>query len=164
MPEPETSALDKASEALIRRLYPSLRRFAAVTGPPEVEPNDLVQEALLRTLRTVALADLDHPEAYLRRVILNLSSNHRRSLGRTRRRLASIEVLTPSVRRDDYPSDLDDLFALSPQSRAVLYLAEIEKSPHAEIAMTLGITESHSRKLASKARRKLRADLEEADS
>lgn len=45
MPDPETSALDKASEALIRRLYPSMRRFAAVAGPPEVEPNDLVQEA-----------------------------------------------------------------------------------------------------------------------
>ncbi len=34
---------------LIHDLYPSLRRLAAVVGPADVEPDDLVQEALLRS-------------------------------------------------------------------------------------------------------------------
>jgi len=31
-------------------LYPQLRRFAAVVSPMEVDPHDLVQDALERTL------------------------------------------------------------------------------------------------------------------
>ncbi|MBX3286283.1 MAG: RNA polymerase subunit sigma-24, partial [Actinobacteria bacterium] len=63
-------------------LYPALRRFAAVVGGPATEPDDLVQEALARTLARGSLADLDDPAVYLRRVVARLASNERRSQGR----------------------------------------------------------------------------------
>jgi hypothetical protein len=34
-------------EVLLVRLYPTLRRFAAVVAPPEVAPDDLVHDALV---------------------------------------------------------------------------------------------------------------------
>jgi DNA-directed RNA polymerase specialized sigma24 family protein len=37
---------------LIAALYPALRRIAAVAGSVDIEPDDLVQEALMRVLRT----------------------------------------------------------------------------------------------------------------
>ena len=37
--------------ALFARLYPGLRRFAAVCGSFDTDPDDLVQEAVARTLR-----------------------------------------------------------------------------------------------------------------
>lgn len=162
MTQESRARLDDVTEQSIRRMYASLRRFAAVTGPPETDPDDLVQEALFRTLRAVGLAELQDPEAYIRRVIVNLSSNDRRSRGRTRRGLDRLMAAVPADgRRDDYPSDLADLWALAPRARAVLYLSEVERVPHAEIATSLGITESQSRKLASTARRRLREHIED---
>ena len=72
-------------EATFAGLYPRLRRLAAVAAPLEVDPDDLVQDALVRVLRRGPLADLDDPGAYLAKVIVNLASNSRRGLGRRRR-------------------------------------------------------------------------------
>jgi DNA-directed RNA polymerase specialized sigma24 family protein len=44
------SGIRDKDRVLIDDLYPSLRRFAAVVGPAEVEPDALVQEALLWVL------------------------------------------------------------------------------------------------------------------
>ena len=61
-------------DQLFARLYPSLRRFAAVVAPREIDPDDLLQEATARALRRGPLGRLDHPEAYLRRTMVNLAS------------------------------------------------------------------------------------------
>ena len=53
-----------AETSLSRELYPKLRRFAAVVGPSEVDPNDLVQEALVRVMQHQPLSSLDHPSAW----------------------------------------------------------------------------------------------------
>ncbi len=69
---PET-LLDAEAE-LFKKLYPPLRRFAAVVTPVEVEPDDLLQEAVTRALRRGSLTELDNPGAYLRRAMVNLAS------------------------------------------------------------------------------------------
>lgn len=74
----------RADEAVFAGLYPELRRFAAVASPVELDPDDLVQDALERTLRRQSLASLANPKAYLFRVMLNLASNQRRGLMRGR--------------------------------------------------------------------------------
>ena len=65
--------MDEESQ-LFAELYGPLRRFAAVVGPIEVDPDDLLQEAVARVLRRRRLTDLDQPGAYLRRTIVNLAS------------------------------------------------------------------------------------------
>ncbi len=155
-----SDGIDRSTDELIRRIYPSLRRFAAIAGSWSSEPDDLVQEALLRTLRSRRLVDLEFPEAYVRRAIVNIASNERRSDIRQDRRLQRVSGGASVNAEDTYPSDLADLYDLPAQSRAVLYLAEVENASHAEIAAMLGITEAHSRTVASRARQVLRARTE----
>ena len=144
---------------LFTELYPGLRRFAAATGPREVDPDDLVQEAVARTLRTHQLSELDDAGAYLRRTIVNLASNHRRGFARWRAAINRVGR-TDEGRSEEYDSDLADLLRVPPDGRAVLYLVEVEGRPYAETAQLLGITEEAARTRAARARRRLRLDLE----
>jgi len=140
-------------------LYPSLRRFAAVVGSRHHDPDDLVQEALARTLATGPLTEIDNPAAYLRRAVSNLAINRGRAEATHRRHMAL--SLTDVAISDHYPSDLDELRRLSPIDRAVIYLVDVEGRPFAETAAMLGITAAAARLRASRARRRLREILEE---
>ena len=151
------SPLDEDAR-LFAELYGPLRRFAAVVGPIELDPDDLLQEAVVRVLRRGRLSDLDDPGAYLRKTMVNLASNHRRGLAVRRK---ALERLRAEVRpaSDVYPSDLVDLLRLAPQERAVLYLSAVEGYRYAEIGRMLGCSEAAARKRAMKARRRLREPL-----
>jgi len=140
--------------------YPALRRFAAVVGPDECDPDDLVQEAVARVLRHHRLDELDEPLAYLRRTVVNLASNERRRFAIGRR---ALRKLAPDGRdrTDDYPSDLSDLEHLSAAERAVLYLSEVDGYRFAEIGRLLGCSEVAARKRAMSGRRRLYAVLTE---
>lgn len=152
------AGVDPDDQQLIRDLYPALRRIAAVAGPVDVDPDDLVQEALMRTLRRHRLADLDHPLAYLRTAIVNLASNQRRSAARRRRAYARHGA--DDVFDQSYPSDVFELLALPPRQRALLYLVEVDGLPYDEAAAQLGMTTIGARKAASRAREKLRTAWE----
>jgi RNA polymerase sigma-70 factor (ECF subfamily) len=156
----EREPVAMGDDELFEQLYPALRRWAAVTGPPGVEPDDLVQEAVARTLRHHTLGELDDPGAYLRRTIVHLAANQRRGMARLRRAVTRIgrddEGRTP-----EYASDLSDLLHLAPASRALLYLVVVEGHSYAEAANALGISEEAARTRASRARRRLRLDIQE---
>jgi RNA polymerase sigma-70 factor (ECF subfamily) len=147
--------------SLFASLYPALRQFAAVTGSVDVEPDDLVQEAVARTLRSHRLVDLDDAGAYLRRAIVNLAANRRRSMARFRLALARLDRVD-EAQLVEYGSDLDDLLRLEPEARALLFMVEVEGHSYAEAAVVLEITEEAARARAARARRRLRADLEGA--
>ena len=51
--------------ALFDDLYVELRRFAAFVADSDIEPDDLVQDALLATLKRYELSELENPAAYL---------------------------------------------------------------------------------------------------
>lgn len=144
-------------------LYPGLRRFAGAIRPSHVEADDLIQEAVARTLRRRTLAELEDPGAYLRSAIVRLASNERRSWFRGRRAAERSRVVEPVD--DARPSDLDDLMSLAPADRAVLYLSAVEGLSFAEVGDVVGCTEEAARTRASRARRRLRAELgaEDAD-
>jgi RNA polymerase sigma-70 factor (ECF subfamily) len=154
------SSIDEKERELITSLYPSLRRIAAVAGSVDVEPDDLVQEALMRTLRKGKISDLDNPLAFLRKTIVNLASNQRRSLSRKRKALGRLSIeegWSPS-----YPADIEGILDLPPRHRAILYLVEVEDVPYAEVAEQLGITTVAARAMANRARKRARAALEVA--
>jgi RNA polymerase sigma factor (sigma-70 family) len=154
-----TGRLEAEERDLVADLYPSLRRFASVVSPPEDDPNDLVQEALLRTLRRGPLTDLDDPGAYLRRAVFNLASSRRRSLAR--QRIALARLGPPGEVRAEHSWDVEELLALPPRARAVLYLRIIEGRPFDEIAEMLGCSRVAARATASRARRRLRSLMSE---
>jgi RNA polymerase sigma-70 factor (ECF subfamily) len=129
-----------------------------VVGSIEVDPDDLVQEAVARVLQRHRLTDLDEPGAYLRRTILNLASNQRRSFAMRRKALARLGPGS-GVTQIVYPSDLTELLRLRPQERAVLYLVEVEGYRYREVGEMLGCSEAAARKRALRARRRLYAVL-----
>ena len=157
---PKRSSIDERERELITSLYPSLRKIAAVAGAVDVEPDDLVQEALTRTLRRGPISDLDNPLAFLRKTIVNLASNQRRNLGRKRKALGRLfveEGWWPT-----YPADIEAILDLPPRHRAILYLVEVEDVPYAEAAEQLGMTTMAARAMANRARKRARAALEVA--
>ena len=147
--------------SLFASLYPSLRQFAAVTGSVDQEPDDLVQEAVARTLRSHRLVDLDDAGAYLRRAIVNLAANRRRSVMRWRVAVARLDRVD-EAQLAEYGSDLEDLLKLAPNDRALLFMVEVEGHSYAEAADVLGTTEEAARTRAARARRRLRAGIEGA--
>lgn len=152
-----------ADGELFTELYPSLRRFAAVVAPLDLDPDDLLQEAVARALRTGPLARLDHPLAYLRRAMVHVVANHNRSKGRERR--AHLRVVGTAASSVDatYPSDLAELERLDPADRAVLFLADVERLPLDEVADVLGVRVAAARARTSRARRRLRGALTDLD-
>ena len=153
------SDTSRGDDSVFRALYPRLRRFAAVVGPIEEDPEDLVQEALARVLRARNLSDLDDPERYLQTVVLRLASNRRRSFAFRRRLLRRLEPATDV--RQSFPSDLSDLFRLPPDVRAVVYLVEVEGWSFRDAAEVAGCSEDAARARASRGRHQLRVLLAE---
>ncbi len=149
--------LESAERDLVADLYPSLRRFASVVCPTEDDPNDLVQEALLRTLRRGPLGDLDDAGAYLRRAVFNLASNRRRSLARHRTALSRMGP--PAVEHPVYSWDVEELLMVPPKARAILYLRIIEGWPYADIGEMLGCSQVSARVAASRGKQQLEAVL-----
>lgn len=144
---------------LFDALYPALRRFAAVVGSLEADPDDLVQEAVARALRGGPLHRLDNPGAYLRRAIVNLEINRRRSQERGERavrRLGGGDEIQPS-----YPSDVDVMRVLSPAARAAVELVVLERYSYRDAAGLLGVREGALRKRVMRAMTRLRSVVEE---
>jgi DNA-directed RNA polymerase specialized sigma24 family protein len=142
----------------LRMLYEPLRRYAAVVGRFDVEPDDLVQEAFTRVLATSA-DEVRDTRAYLRRTIVNLAMNERRKARRAT--VALYRAGGPGGGSDDYPSELADLMRLEPRVRGLLYLVEIEGEPINEAAHHVGMTAPAARMALSRARRRLRHELNE---
>ena len=147
----------KSEFALFESLYPKLRSFAAVVADLDIDPDDLVQDALAATLARHELHELDQPAAYLKRAILNGASNKRTRAGRFSRLLPRLASETST--EDVYPSDLSILDGLTPIDRALIYSADVDGLPHDKIAAELGLTPAAVRKRLSRARNQLRQSL-----
>jgi DNA-directed RNA polymerase specialized sigma24 family protein len=143
----------------LRALYEPLRRYAAVVGRFDVDPDDLVQEAFTKVLE-VPVGTVRDTRAYLRRTILNLATNERRRL---RRATAALQRASGGGAEgaDDYPSELADLMRLEPRVRGLLYLVEVEGEPIADAAAEVGMDAAAARMALRRARRRLRADIDE---
>ncbi len=151
----------RRDRAAFRAMYLRLRRFAGAVGPWEVEPEDLLQEALVRALERGPLSRLDHPEAYLRRTIVNLSHNYVRRRYGAERANTAMAAAAPHDEMPGYPSDLADLLSLDPVARAVLYLHDVERYSFPEVATALNLPAGTCRQIASRSRRRLRIQLQQ---
>jgi DNA-directed RNA polymerase specialized sigma24 family protein len=142
----------------LRAEYEPLRRFAAVIGRWDVEPDDLVQEAFAKIL-TKAPTDIRDLGPYLRRMVVNLATDERRRFGRAAS--AAPKIATDGSTSDWYPSDLSDLLSLPPRVRALLYMVEVEGQQIAPAAAAVGMSSSSARVALLRARRRLRAEMSE---
>ena len=131
------------------------------------EAEDVVQEALLRTLRAVEGGErIESPRAYLATITTRLAIDELRSARARRERYVGEWLPEPIVTDDtDDPArhaEMADslsiamlvlLESLSPEQRAVLLLHDVFDYGYGEIAGIVGTSEQNARQLAVRARR-----------
>jgi RNA polymerase sigma factor (sigma-70 family) len=152
---PTTSSGEDGVRSQLITVYPAMRRFAAASADRDLDPDELVQEAFARVFRR--WRDGSAPDdlgAYVRRTIVNLIANERRS--RSRRRARRDEP--PAVsHQPDYPSDLAAVLdQVAEIDRALLFLVDVEGLATHEAAALVGLTGVGARARLSRARKRLR--------
>ncbi|MEO3785281.1 RNA polymerase sigma factor SigJ [Actinocorallia sp. B10E7] len=124
------------------------------------DAEDLVQEAYIRW---AGAGEIEHPRAWLTKVVSNLCLNELAS-ARVRRESYVGPWLPEPVFTDDDPVELRDSVSyalltlmerLTPAERAVFVLKEAFGYSHHEIAGFLDLTDANTRQLHSRARRRL---------
>ena len=139
MPEPDAGS--RSFEEFTAAALPALLRFGHVlTGSPQ-EAEDLVQEALAKSLRRWQKVRADDPVAYVRRVMVNTHLTRWRRWG-GRVRLGDVPEAGAEDARLARSQEWDvlrrALAQLPPRQRAVLVLRYLEDVPDPAIAAMLG--------------------------
>ncbi|NUR69929.1 MAG: SigE family RNA polymerase sigma factor [Hamadaea sp.] len=144
--------------------YVELLRIAYLLTGSTHEAEDLVQSALVRTMR--AWSRVDEPMPYVRRVMVN---QHISVWRRVRRR----ELVTdspPDVGFTDAAEAIaqrhavrDALRSLPPRTRAVVVLRYLGDMSEAEVAAALGCSLGNVKSHASRGLARLRAVLDPVD-
>lgn len=121
--------------------WPRLRKQLVLVAGDAGEGEDALQEAFIRAAASWRRVRVyDAPEAWVRRVALNLAANTAR---RARRRAALLLRLGPAPPPLDLDPELVDLAtglrALSREQRTVIVLHHLAGLPVGEIAGELGI-------------------------
>jgi RNA polymerase sigma-70 factor (sigma-E family) len=153
-------------EAFVVAALPGLLRFGVVLTGDKHQADDLVQTALVKTMRRWPAIEHDQPVAYVRRAMVNAHlSGWRRA-----RRETGLPVAFDVADRTDSTASFDDqdqlaraLAVLPPRQRAVIVLRYYAGMSEAEIAQTLGCATGTVKSQASKAMQRLRHELAPAD-
>jgi RNA polymerase sigma-70 factor (sigma-E family) len=151
----------------------AILRFAGVLTGDRALAEDVVQEVLIRAHgRWEAIARLDRPEAYIRKMVVNEYLSWRRRSWRLVPAGAGTDVGTdvggglapdPATDHAERAAILAELARLPGRQRAVLVLRYYEALSDAEIAEVLGCTPGTVRGYASRGLAALRVDLCVAD-
>jgi RNA polymerase sigma-70 factor (sigma-E family) len=144
------------------RLDAVLRFSAALTADRQLA-EDVVQEVLIRAhAKWDRIGELEHPEAYVRRMIVNEFTSWRRKWARiVPRPAAELDraVADPTDQLAQSRELIDEVARLPRKQRTVLALRYYEDLPDAEIADLMGCSESTVRGYAFRALKSLRIEL-----
>jgi RNA polymerase sigma-70 factor (sigma-E family) len=147
-------------DRLIAERGDHLMRTAVLLAGSREAGEDLLQAALERLVRRWRQIEGD-PEAYLRRILVNLGKDGFRRQGRWREKLPLLRASAPAYDDPIAEADLRDalvrgLLQLPPRQRAVLVLRYWEQLTEAETAAELGWPEGTVKSAASRGLRRLR--------
>jgi RNA polymerase sigma-70 factor (sigma-E family) len=153
-------------EEFVVAALPGLLRFGVVLTGDRQRADDLVQTALVKTMRRWRAIEHDQPVAYVRRAMVNA---HVSSWRRSKRETALPDGFDVAARTDDTASydDQDQLAralaVLPARQRAVIVLRFYAGLSEAEIADALGCAPGTVKSQASKAMQRLRRELVPVD-
>lgn len=150
-------------------LLPALFRFAWLNSGDRHLAEDVVIEAIAKTLPAWRRGHIVEPDKYLRRVVVNELASWRRRRRLERRenqrhpRTDDADGAREQQRADESMALLPLLLTLPPRQRMVLTLRFLEDRPVAEVAAVLDITEGTVKSQTSKGLATLRERLEHLD-
>jgi RNA polymerase sigma-70 factor (sigma-E family) len=160
------ASAETAFRDFVESRWQALVRIAYLLVGDHGYAEDLVQVALVRTHRNWhRIERRDAPEAYVRKVLVNLASSHWRRRWRHREHPAEQvpdravpDATEHADRRDELWSALQ---LLPPRMRAVLVLRYFEDLSEAQIAAALGCSTGSVKSQASRGLARLRASYGE---
>jgi RNA polymerase sigma-70 factor (sigma-E family) len=153
-------------EFVAERLPAVLRQATVLAGDPHTA-EDVVQEVLIKAQpRWARILELDQPESYLRKMIINeLVSTRRRVRARLRRE--RVQPQPRPVDGADRHAQRDALIrlirALPPRQRIVIALRYFEDMADGDIAVLMGCSAATVRSHAARALAALRASVRETN-
>jgi RNA polymerase sigma-70 factor (sigma-E family) len=161
------ATLDRGFEEFVRARSASLLRTAVLLAGGGQDAQDLLQQALWRTHRRWGQA-IEHPDAYVRRVLVNLAHDGRRRASRRVSETSYDGVTGPSfadsslavIERDAL---VRGLRALPARQRAALVLRFWDDLSVDETAAALGCTAGTVKSTTSKGLARLREVLAGTD-
>jgi RNA polymerase sigma-70 factor (sigma-E family) len=170
VPEAPHDAATDDFAAWVAARGPGLLRLAYVLTGNRAEAEDIVQDALSRALpRWSGIVAVEHPDAYVRRMVVNAHTSWWR---RFRRRESPVaEPFGEDIPAADAGPDLGEqerlwqaCRSLPEAQRTAIVLRFYEQLEYAEIADLTGVREGSVRSRVSRGLAALRATLGEEDS
>jgi RNA polymerase sigma factor (sigma-70 family) len=170
----DTGAFERLAAAHRPRLEALIRTRLGARLGPRIEVDDVVQETLLRALRSLPAYQEQGPGSFFRwlggianHVILEAAKREKRDLILP----LDVEPASPlvsqskaSARDERFERLRGSLDALSPDHRQVILLARIERLPMKEVALRMGRTPEAATQLLWRALQKLKASFGSTDS
>lgn len=156
---------DTALRAALADLLPDLRAFARFLAGTKAEADDLVQEALARTLQSLNnAAEIGELRPWCFAVLRNVFHEHLRSRRREERRLQQQVVADAAPAPQETSSDVRDLAqqlrALPPLLREALVLVGAQGLSYDEAARICGVPTGTMKARVSRARQQLARALD----
>lgn len=157
---------DTALRTALAELLPDLRAFARFLAGTKAEADDLVQEALARTLQSLNnAAEIGELRPWCFAVLRNVFHEHLRTRRREERRLLQQQVATGSVpAAQEASSDVRDLAQqlrlLPPLLREALVLVGAQGLSYDEAARICGVPTGTMKARVSRARQQLARALD----
>jgi RNA polymerase sigma-70 factor (sigma-E family) len=154
-------------EEFARARLPAVLAFATVLTGQRATAEDLAQEVLIKVhARWDRIAQMDRPEMYVRKMILNEFLSWRRRSWRLipvgDSELADAGLNDPASGYAEHEAMLAEIARLPRRQRAVLVLRYYEDRSDAEIAELLGCAQGTVRAYVSRALATLRVELRPA--
>lgn len=170
----DKAAFDRLASAHRPRLESLIRSRLGSKLRPRVEVDDIVQETLLRALRSLSAYEEEGPGSFFRwlggianHVILEAAKREKRDLILP----IDVEPASPIIsqskagaRDERFERLRRSLDGLSPDHRLVIVLARIERLPMKEVARRMGRTPDAATQLLWRALQKLKASFGHTDS
>lgn len=139
---------------VFQRYGVELTRFAAsMVGPNEAQ--DVVSDALIRSMWSDGWDDVENQRAYLYRAVVSQARMHHRSTSRRRDREFKAAPIVVAAPADGEVDVWEALGHLSVTERAAVFLAYWEDLSEVDAASRLGVSERTVRRRLDRARHKL---------
>lgn len=158
----EEQAAQAEFEAFYLRTSRTLHGYLCRISRDAATADEVLQEAYIRIIHAPAM-DEGQRKAYLYTTATNILRDRWRKQKREREWTALSEASERHDQQFNLPIDMERVFdQLSPQERAVLWLAHVEELSHREISVVLAVKEKSVRVMVFRAREKAKDLLHEA--